>query len=138
MFLGSAGTADGVTIYSREMNPLLEQGVTATTDLVGHKITQPLNNSEYATKAATQAFARALSADVMELGSFGTAVSSVPKRFLLLPGGGAVAAGAIASVMGNDAAYPSMNVKSGAIAELLGVPYHAGIAEALFAAVEKL
>jgi len=140
MFLGSTTTEDGVT-YDKTQNPLLEQGVTATTDINGRKVTQPINNSDYATKTTADAFSRVLAADVMEVGTFGTAVSSVPRRFLMLPGGSFVPAGALATILGNDAAYPpgaggNLNVKSGAIADACGIPYQKGLAEALMASIQ--
>jgi hypothetical protein len=139
VFLGTTQTEEGST-YDKTQNPLLEQGVTATTDLNGHKVTQPISNADYATKAAADSFARVLAAGVMEVGTFGTAVSSVPRRFLVLPSGGFVAAGNIAMILGNDAFYPpgvggNLNVKSGAIADICGIPYQKGLAEALMASV---
>src|SRR4051812_28717635 len=116
MFLGSHQDGDQ-TIYNQSLNELLEHAVTSTTDITGTEVTQRISNADYATEAAAVGFARVLGAQVNADAKFGTAVSSVPKRVLILPNGRSVAAGSIAGILGNDALYPGPHQKSGAIAE---------------------
>lgn len=125
--LGTQQTANGSN-YTAANNPLLMSNPTSTRIDTG--AAQPLNNSNFATFAAAQQFAAALGGSVVQdpysVGDWNQTAYAIK-----LADGTTVNAGAIASILGNDAFYGNMNVKSGEIAKLFGAEYEAGIAEAL-------
>jgi hypothetical protein len=92
---------------------------------------QNFNPNYYATPAAAQQFADALGGQVVHDPTAASFDQNQPMLAVRLPDGTTVNAGAIAQVLGNDAAYGNANVKSGEIAKLFGAQYQPGIAEAL-------
>lgn len=137
MELGKLGTvtdSEGNAQYRPWENPLLQHGVLGINP-VGFGAT-PMNPGTFATPAAAAALARALGglvvADPM------SARWNVTARVLAvqLENGAIVNAGALCSILGNDCAFANARMKSGAICELLGVPFDATVADQLYNAVK--
>jgi hypothetical protein len=127
--LGSSANSGGGFTYAGSSNPLLAQGVTST--FLG--TTTGVNPNLVASSSAAQQFAAALGGTVVPDPDYAwmAGSSSTPILAIRLPDGTTVNAGAIGQILGNDAAFPGMNTKSGEIAKLFGAQYKPGIAEAL-------
>lgn len=125
---GSAPNASGGYTYTASSNPYLQ---TSPTNTGSAGVTQAMNPNFYATREAAEQFAAALGGTVvldpqLQIGGSGSPIYAVR-----LPDGTTANAGAIAMILGNDAAYGNTAVKSGEIAKLFGAAYDPGIAEAL-------
>src|SRR3954463_9887247 len=127
---GSTPNASGGYTYNADSNTLLIANIT------GQGIdgaTRDLNSNFYATLDAAKRFALALGGSVVIDPTSARFDTSAPMYAIQLGNGATVNAGALAQILGNDAAYANANVKSGAIADLLGADYQPGIAQALAA-----
>lgn len=93
--------------------------------------TQHFNGNFYATPAAAAQFAAALGGQVVNDPTAKNFDQAQPMLAIRLPNGTVVNAGAIAQILENDANGANDNADSGLLAQLFGMAYRPGIAEAL-------
>jgi hypothetical protein len=124
---GSIANASGGATYTGSSNPLLNSNAGGT-GFDGSTV--HYNPNEYATQAAAQQFATALGGQVV-IDPSSQGINGSPMYAVRLPDGTTVNAGAIAMILGNDAAFPGDTTKSGEIAKLFGASYNPNIAAAL-------
>lgn len=132
--IGSYRNAQGGYTYNPDANRLTNPTDYAT-GVDGFP--QRINPNLVATPSTAQAFATALGGTVVADPTFAWLSSTAPLTAIRLSNGQVVNAGAIAAVLGNEAAFPGSTTKSGEIAKLFGVAYDPNnlIADRLFASV---
>ena len=135
MTFGKLGTTFGDTnVYDEFKNPLLEVGVPNANQW--GLVTGIMAPRWYAKPIAAQVVAQAVG---------GKVVTYPWQSFMHTPGftmlgiqvgENVVIAGVLCDILGNDAAWPTVAQKSGAVCAALGIPYDVTLADKLFNAVE--
>lgn len=136
MELGKLGTitdGEGNSRYDARRNPLLQPAVISYNPFGwGANL---MNPDTYATAPAALAIAKLLNGSVVTDPISARFNASAKMLAVQLPDREPVNAGAICAILGNDCAFANERMKSGAICELLGLPYDPTLASNLYRAL---